>query len=190
MRWPRPTRCPSGFRRSGSSGAWPPPVGPTPSVGAQLGWPATRLAPVLPVLRRPVGALLTGFIRLVRPVGPLAVDLYGRVSPEGDREVLKRPEIKAMFLDDLTNNGGRSMRAVMADVILFTRHWGFSLGDIEAPVWWWHGDADHIVPFAHGQHVVPRLPTAELRSDTARATSAGWVSRRQVLDTVLDWAHP
>jgi pimeloyl-ACP methyl ester carboxylesterase len=151
---------------------------------------ATRLAPILPVLREPIGALLTAFVRLARPIGPLALDLYGRVSPEGDREVLKRPEIKAMFLDDLSNNGGRSMRAVMADVILFTRDWGFSVRDIEAPVWWWHGDADHIVPLAHGQHVVPLIPKAELRIRAGESHLGGLGGAAEVLDTVLDWAHP
>ena len=29
---------------------------------------------------------------------------------------------------------------------------------------WWHGDSDHIIPFAHGEHVVSRLPDAELSS--------------------------
>ena len=41
-------------------------------------------------------------------------------------------------------------------------HWGFALADVTVPVRWWHGDADHIVPFAHGRHVVDRLPDAEL----------------------------
>jgi pimeloyl-ACP methyl ester carboxylesterase len=27
---------------------------------------------------------------------------------------------------------------------------------------WWHGDADHIIPFRHGQHMVKLLPDAEL----------------------------
>ncbi|HJQ05176.1 MAG TPA: alpha/beta hydrolase, partial [Nocardioides sp.] len=34
--------------------------------------------------------------------------------------------------------------------------------DVRVPVRWWHGNADHIVPFAHGEHVVSRLPNATL----------------------------
>jgi pimeloyl-ACP methyl ester carboxylesterase len=33
---------------------------------------------------------------------------------------------------------------------------------VQVPVRWWHGNADHIVPFEHGAHVVERLPHASL----------------------------
>ena len=89
------------------------------------------------------------------------LDLYARLSPEGDRRLLQRPEFKAMFLDDLLNGSRTQLTAPMADVLLFTQHWGFDVADVKVPVRWWHGDADHIVPFAHGEHVVdapPRRP--------------------------------
>ena len=34
--------------------------------------------------------------------------------------------------------------------------------DVKIPVRWWHGDADHIIPFRHGQHMVSLLPDGEL----------------------------
>ena len=37
-----------------------------------------------------------------------------------------------------------------------------SFTDVKVPVDWWHGDADHIVPFTHGEHCVSRLPDATL----------------------------
>src|SRR5712675_1494499 len=46
----------------------------------------------------PLSFVATGLIRLIRPVGSRAVDMYGRVSPEADRALLARPEFKAMFL--------------------------------------------------------------------------------------------
>jgi pimeloyl-ACP methyl ester carboxylesterase len=134
--------------------------------------------------------VLTWLIRAVRPVGPVALKLYARVSPEGDRRVLERPEIAEMFLDDLTTNGGRSMRAVLADAILFTRDWGFSVGDISVPVWWWHGDADHIIPFAHGAHIVPRIPNAHLFVRPGESHLGGLAGAAEVLDTVLDLDTP
>ena len=78
-----------------------------------------------------------------------------------EREVFAREEIKAMFLNDLTETRGR-LRAPVDDIILFTRDWGFRLADVAVPVKWWHGDADHIVPLAHGRHCVERLPDARL----------------------------
>ena len=60
-----------------------------------------------------------------------------------------------------TAAGSRARRA-LNDLVLFTRHWGFEAADVSVPVRWWHGDADHIVPFRHGEHLVGRLPDATM----------------------------
>ena len=101
-------------------------------------------------------------MRVARPLGNPALEVYARLSPAGDRALLRRPEFKAMFLDDLINGSRKQFQAPLADVVLFARPWGFELSEVGVPVRWWHGDADHIVPFAHGQHVVDRLPDAQL----------------------------
>jgi pimeloyl-ACP methyl ester carboxylesterase len=48
----------------------------------------------------------------------------------------------------------------LADLLLFTRDWGFRLADVKVPVHWWHGDDDHIVPMRHGEHCAALLPDA------------------------------
>lgn len=155
------------------------------AIGGGLVGVATRFSSVLPVVRRPMGRLLTGLVRGIKPLGHQALVLYSKVSPEGDRAVLERPEIEAMFLDDLTTNGGRSMQAFVDDAILFTRDWGFSVGDVEQRVTWWHGDADHIVPFRHAQHLVPRLRDAELRVRHGESHLGGLGAAHEVLQTVV-----
>src|SRR6478752_8569929 len=64
---------------------------------------AGALAPLLSVTRVPAGIALTQVIRLVRPLAGPALDLYAAVQPAGDRNLLARPEFKAMFIDDLLN---------------------------------------------------------------------------------------
>ena len=96
------------------------------------------------------------------PIGEPAISIYGRLSPQADRELLARPEFRAMFLDDLLHGGSRRMNAPFADVVVFARDWGFRVGDVTVPVRWWHGDADHIIPYAHGEHMVSLLPDAKL----------------------------
>ncbi|WP_322938418.1 alpha/beta fold hydrolase [Nocardioides bizhenqiangii] len=123
---------------------------------------AVRLAPLLSVGRVPLGVALTTAIRTVRPLAGAGLDLYAMVQPVGDKNLLSRPEFKAMFLDDLLNGSRFQTSAPLADLVLFTREWGFDLADVQVPVRWWHGDADHIVPFRHGQHVVDRLPSATM----------------------------
>jgi len=123
---------------------------------------AVRLAPLLSAARVPLGIALTTAIRVVRPYAGAGLDLYAAVQPIGDKNLLSRPEFKAMFLDDLLNGSRFQTSAPLADLVLFTRDWGFELADVQVPVRWWHGDADHIVPFRHGQHAVERLPDATM----------------------------
>ena len=146
---------------------------------------ATRFAPVLGALRVPLGYALTSFIRVSRPIGQPMLRLYAMTSPAGDRALLERPEFGAMFLDDLQTSGGRSMRAVIHDAILFTRHWGFEVGDVHQPVIWWHGDADHIIPLAHAHHLVPRLPRAELRIRPGESHLGGLGATHEVLQSLV-----
>jgi pimeloyl-ACP methyl ester carboxylesterase len=147
---------------------------------------ATRFAPVLPFVLPAAGTMLTTLVRVLRPVGSTAVDLYARVSPEGDRLVLSRPEIKAMFIDDLVGNGRRGLRAPGFDVLLFTRDWGFRLGDVRVPVRWWHGDADHIVPLRHGRAAVAALPDAQLFVRPGESHLGGFAAAEEVLDALLE----
>ncbi|MBM9461735.1 alpha/beta hydrolase [Nocardioides sp. zg-536] len=123
---------------------------------------AVHAAPLLAAARVPVGLALTNAIRVVKPLAGPAIDLYAAFQPDGDRKLLARPEFRAMFLDDLLNGSRFQTSAPVADLVLFTRDWGFRLADVAVPVRWWHGDDDHIVPFAHGVHCVSRLPSATL----------------------------
>ena len=138
-----------------------PTVGPD-AIGGGLVALGAFFAPLVSVGRVPIGVALTQAIRVARPVAGPALDLYRVLQPSGDRRLLGRPEFRAMFIDDLLNGSRRQISAPLSDLLLFSRDWGFRLADVKAPVRWWHGDADHIVPFAHGQHCVERLPNAEL----------------------------
>jgi len=122
----------------------------------------THFAPFIRRFQYPMGLGLTGMVRVIKPIASPALEIYARLSPEGDRIILGRPEFKAMFLDDLLHGSRKQLSAPLADVLLFSADWGFRLADVTVPVRWWHGDADHIVPFAHGEHVVSRLPDAQL----------------------------
>ena len=153
--------------------------------GGLMGSVGTRVAPLLQVAGGPIGLVASALIRLIRPVGSPAVDLYGRISPEADRQLLARPEIKAMFLDDLLNGSRKQMAAPFADVVVFARDWGFRLDEVKVPVRWWHGDHDHIVPFEHGQHVVAKLPDVELYHLPGESHLAGLGRAEEILSTMI-----
>ena len=147
---------------------------------------AVRLAPLLSVGRVPLGVALTGAIRLVRPLAGPALDLYAAVQPPGDRNLLSRPEFKAMFLDDLLNGSRFQTSAPLTDLVLFTRDWGFTAAEVAVPVRWWHGDDDHIVPLAHGQHLVERLPDAALKVIAGESHLGGLGIAQDVLGALME----
>jgi len=147
---------------------------------------AVRLAPVLSVARVPLGVALTAAIRMIRPLAGPGLDLYAAVQPPGDRKLLSRPEFKAMFLDDLLNGSRFQTSAPITDLVLFTREWGFSAADVRVPVRWWHGADDHIVPVAHGRHLVERLPDASLTVIEGESHLGGLAITKEVLDTLME----
>ncbi|QIX27317.1 alpha/beta hydrolase [Nocardioides sp. JQ2195] len=145
---------------------------------------AVHLAPLLSAARVPLGITLTQAIRMVKPLAGPALALYAALQPVGDKTLLGRPEFKAMFLDDLLNGTRFQSSAPLNDLVLFTRDWGFRLADVQVPVRWWHGDADHIVPFAHGRHVVDRLPDARLFTMDGESHLGGLGVAQEVLDVL------
>lgn len=170
----------------GVLGGVAPTVGPDAAAGGPIQL-AVRLEPVLRRGRLAMGAAVSGVIRVVRPLANPAVDLYGHFQPAGDRNLLARPEFKAMFVDDLLNGSRFQMSAPFSDLVLFCRHWGFDLADVRVPVHWWHGDADHIVPFRHGEHAVARMPHATLSVIDGESHLGGLGIARDVLGVVC---HP
>ena len=139
-------------------------------------------------MRHPSGVFLTG-VRARR--SSHSARRRWSSTPASRRPATARcspgPDVKEMFLDDLSENGGRSMRALVADGILFTRDWGFEPHDIEAPIFWWHGDADNIVPLAHAEWLVPRLKhgTLFVRHDESHLGGLGIAT--EVIDHVTRW---
>jgi pimeloyl-ACP methyl ester carboxylesterase len=147
---------------------------------------APYAAPVLSLTRVPLGFALAQFVRLVRPVAGPIIDGYAAVQPRGDKEMLARPEFRAMFLDDLLNGSRFQVSAPLSDIVLFTRHWGFEAADVAVPVHWWHGDGDHIIPHAHGVHLSSRLPHATFTSLPGESHLGGFGVVSRVLDQLME----
>ncbi len=174
---------PDRVRAVGVLGGVAPTVGPDAAPGGVIER-ALRLGPVVAATRVPLGVVLNRAIRLARPVAGPALDLYAALQPAGDKNLLSRPEFKAMFLDDLLNGSRFQTSAPLNDLVLFTRDWGFSPRQIQVPVRWWHGDDDHIVPFAHGQHMVDLIPGATLQVIDGESHLGGLGIAEEVLSTV------
>ncbi|KUI26572.1 alpha/beta hydrolase [Mycobacterium sp. IS-1742] len=170
---------------TGVLGGVAPTVGPD-AIGGGLMKLGSRVAPFLEVAGTPIRLAAGTLIRFVRPVADPALYLYAAVSPAPDRRMLVRPEFRAMFLDDLLNGSRKQLAAPFADVVVFARDWGFRLEDVKVTVHWWHGDVDHIIPFAHGQHCVSRLPDAHLYHLPGESHLGGLGQAQAILTSMLE----
>ncbi|MGD9080218.1 MAG: alpha/beta hydrolase [Desulfobacterales bacterium] len=84
--------------------------------------------------------------------------ISGRVA-EPDKMALRNPELRNVLCASFQAAFRSSLQWPAADVVLYSRPWGFRLEDIRIPVNLWHGEKDRIVPPAMGHHVAETIPT-------------------------------
>ena len=109
--------------------------------------------------------------------------------PEGDQIVFADPEMQAMFIDDILHASRTRFGAVVHDAALFGRPWGFNVADIDQQVFWWHGDADNLVPLAHAEHTAELLAACQLEMRPGESHLGGFAAAEEVLETLLRaWA--
>jgi pimeloyl-ACP methyl ester carboxylesterase len=146
-----------------------------------------RLNLLLRVLGRPLGLSLQPLLTGVSPIAVLALRGFSSFMPIGDQRVLSDPEIGSMFIDDLVVAGGTRLQAFFNDCLLFGRHWGFELADISVPTYWWHGDADSIVPIDHARQSAARLGNAELFVRPQESHLGDFASAGQVIELLTQF---
>src|SRR5262245_51960085 len=142
---------------------------------------ARRFSPLLSGLRRPLAEAVYAMVLPAIPMAHYACQAYASTTPEGDRRVLHDPEMEGMFVDDVILLTKGHFQAIVDDARLFGRDWGFRLADVAAPVRWWHGDADHIVPPRDAQAAVDLLPNAELVMRPEESHLGGFATADEVL---------
>jgi pimeloyl-ACP methyl ester carboxylesterase len=160
-----------------------PSVGPEAAAGV-IDDLARRFEPMLSQLRRPLAALSLGLMAPLIPVSHYVLRAYSSIQPEGDQQVFADPEMEAVFVDDILLVVKGRCQAVIDDVRLFGRDWGFRLADVKAPVRWWHGDADPLVPLAAAQAAVSHLQDAELILSPGESHLSGFAKADEVLEFV------
>jgi pimeloyl-ACP methyl ester carboxylesterase len=176
---------PERMKVAGILGGVVPTMGPDAADGGVVSL-AARFNSALTALRTPLTWGLTGLVWSLRPFASPGLRVYARLSPPGDRVVFAREEIRAMFIDDLLLGSKLGLRAPVFDIVLFGRDWGFSVRDIKVPVHWWHGDADHIVPLRHAEHLVSLLPDAQLYVRPGESHLGTLIAAEEILATLMD----
>lgn len=79
-----------------------------------------------------------------------------------DRILFEQPDFRSAFLAAQQEAYRQGGRATAVDAEVHYRDWGFRLAEVPGPVEVMHGDDDHLVPFAFGEHLADRLPKGQL----------------------------
>jgi pimeloyl-ACP methyl ester carboxylesterase len=72
------------------------------------------------------------------------------------------------------------------DDLAFTEPWGFDFDELSGPVMIWQGDADLMVPFAHGKALAARIPEATVHLEEGEGhLSVGIGALERMLDELV-----
>lgn len=82
-----------------------------------------------------------------------------------------------------TEGMAKGVDGFVDDDVASVSPWGFDPADIDVPVLLLHGDDDHGVPFAHGEWLAGRCPSAQLR----RFPGESHISVLANIDQAVDW---
>ncbi len=161
-------------------------VGPPGSMGCSKSWAVRagfKAAASMPWLITPPVALaaLTGAYAPGFFLHHLCKHL-----PQCDREILLRPEVRAMLMRDLREAFRNGAGGFLQDLQLEARPWGIPLHRISCPVSLWHGSRDTIVPPSASQALAALLPHASVRI----FPDAGHFFIFEVWRDLLSWLLP
>lgn len=153
------------------------------------------LVPAAALLERARAPLTSGLHRLVSAITPYAdpaVDIFFRMLPGDRAHMTARPLDRRQFTADLIDANDRSgLGAVVNDLILFGRNWGFELRNIKVPIVFYGGSSDVIVPYLHAERQSKRVEGSRLRTYEGRGHFAGYTTPGDILDDLRDlWPAP
>ncbi len=163
-------------------------VAPTVGEDAAKGGVASlsrAAGPVLKQLRVPLNRLMLALVKRLENRVDQAMDAFARLMPPGDQAMFQDPAIRHMFEDDILLGSREQMQAMIHDVVIFGRDWGFLLEEIDTPVYLLYGDADNIVPVAHGEHMAQRMPRAEFRVRPGEGHLGGLGASEEIFNDLL-----
>jgi pimeloyl-ACP methyl ester carboxylesterase len=135
-------------------------MGPIDTPGLTLGMPWIYRRGLLIAGRFPKIATalypFSGFFFRHYPKQMLSI--ISKKVAEPDKMALNDPDLIDALCLSFQEAFCSSLRWPAADVVLYSRPWGFDLADIRIPVYLWHGEKDRIVPPEMGRYIAQALP--------------------------------
>ena len=78
-----------------------------------------------------------------------------------DGQLLDQPELATIFINGMREAFRNGVGAANQEATLYTRPWGFNLGDITSEVYLWHGEQDLNVAVSVGHYVADAIPNCQ-----------------------------
>ena len=141
--------------------------------------------PFASLIAAPLGRLLPALVRPAVPHARLALRAFASVAPPADRPILLDPAFGSVLVGDILHVMGGGLGAGPHDFRLLSSDWGFRLRDVQVPVHFFQGDADGIVPEAHGRHQAAAVQKGALTILRGGGHLAGYVDAARVFDVLL-----
>lgn len=104
------------------------------------------------------GALFHALAPVVRRIPGVLLS-----QPGPDDAVLQQPGVRDVLLATMRGSMTQGARPAIEELRRYARPWGFALADVCAPVRLYHGEADQVVPPAHGHAIAAELTDAQTR---------------------------
>ena len=129
---------------------------------------------------------------LAEPAAALAADPAAALeaaladAPEPDQEMLRRADVRAVFVESLREAFVQGPLGWFDDSWVLTAPWGFELGEITTPVRLWFGEIDRNVPAKAIDRMAAQL-NVESFEVIPGAGHLGWLDHEErVLSELLD----
>jgi pimeloyl-ACP methyl ester carboxylesterase len=143
----------------------------------------TRLALRAPLLARAALGISAVF---AKAAPQLSLRFAKFEMSETDRAVMDEFAEAPTAVNVFTASCRRTTRGIVDDYAALGRPWGFDVAEITVPVRCWHAPTDPLVPIAHSEELVRRIPGTQLD----RWPGEGHLAIVRHVGEVLDWLAP
>lgn len=104
-----------------------------------------------------------------------------------DREVLDQPHLAVVLKDSIREAFRRGVGGANYEAGLYSRPWEFSLNEIRADVYLWHGGEDLNIPISVARYIVDAIPDCQASFEIDEGHfSLPYNHMRKILGTLVD----
>jgi pimeloyl-ACP methyl ester carboxylesterase len=103
-----------------------------------------------------------------------------------DQEIVSRPEVKAMLLENYREATRNGLRGFAQDSTILSNPWGFRPEEITIPVDLWHGEADANVSISAARYLAEAIPDCRARFLPGKGHWLFYECWEEILSTILE----